>query len=71
MSDSENRRGSIPDIEKLIEGNPNVDPDQLREAQKIAEQLHRQGVTPPGYGIASPYQGQVPNRRAKKETEPD
>jgi hypothetical protein len=35
-----------PDRERLIEENPNVDPDQLQEAQELLEKLHREGVKP-------------------------
>lgn len=53
MPDSDSRRRKT---EELAKGNPQVDVDQLREAQDLLEELRRAGVSPQQYGINSPYQ---------------
>jgi hypothetical protein len=51
------------DVERLIEGNPNVDRSQFAEATQALESLREQGINPPGYGIDSPYQRQPSSRQ--------
>jgi hypothetical protein len=46
-----------PDVEELLRSNPNADANQIEEARKIVGALRSSGiVTPPTYGIASPYE---------------
>lgn len=43
-------------IEELIKGNPKIDGQQLREAQRLIEDLRKEGVGRPAYRIASPHE---------------
>ena len=52
------------DIDKAIVRNPKVDGNQLREAQEVLVELHKSGVAPATYEIASPYQKPSRNRKA-------
>ena len=49
MSDSDDR------IKELIERNPNVDGEQLKEMRKLHDRLEREGIAKPRYAIVSPY----------------
>lgn len=53
---SDTRDGRFVDADKLIEENPKVDPEQLRDAQELVSMLRKSGVPRPSYGIVSPYQ---------------
>lgn len=60
MSDTPTRPKQVApeplEVESLARGNPAVDADQLREAQRLLKQLREGGVSPRGYGIAPPHQ---------------
>lgn len=68
MSDTEDSPAPSPEMDKLVEENPNVDAGQLREAQEALEKLRDEGVIPPGYGITSPYQRRPSSRRMSRRT---
>lgn len=46
----------IPDPGEVAERNPAVDIKQLREADRLLDELSKHGVTRPEYDIASPYE---------------
>ena len=50
------KKKPLPDLDTLIEDNPGVDGRQIREAQELLEELRREGVGGPSYGIVSPYE---------------
>lgn len=45
-----------PELDEIIDGNPAVDADQLREAQEEFKKLSESGVSRPGYGIRPPHE---------------
>jgi hypothetical protein len=51
------------DVDKLVKENPGVDAAQVREAQKLLEELRREGVSGPSYGISSPYERRPVRKR--------
>lgn len=51
-------------LEDVIKKNPQVDGGKVREAQEAIEELRREGVLGPTYGITSPYE-----RRPLRKTE--
>ncbi len=53
MPESEHER---PAVEDLLADNPNADPNLVREALKLVEELSQEGVPAPEYNIQSPYQ---------------
>jgi hypothetical protein len=55
MPGSEDRVGPAIDVDEAVARNPNVDVDQLREAQELIGELREKGVAPPRYAIGSPY----------------
>lgn len=59
MSDSVSEpRGDkrVPTIDDAAATNPRVDVETVREAQELLAELRKQGITRPGYEIASPYE---------------
>lgn len=44
------------DTDAILENNPNVDTEQLREAQRQLEELRDEGRATPEYNIQSPYE---------------
>lgn len=57
MSDTEPRHeDQDTDLKKVIEKNPQVDADQLREAHELLTRLRRGGLDAPTYRIVSPYE---------------
>jgi hypothetical protein len=46
----------MPQLDELVENNPGVDEQQVRDAQKLMDGLRRDGVDGPSYGIVSPYE---------------
>ena len=66
MSDS--KAGVDPpgvDIADVIARNPQVDGDQLREAERLLGELQKRGISPATYGITSPYKRPSRNRQNK------
>lgn len=48
--------GEPHDVDEMVKNNPQVDGGQIREAQELIEELRREGVQKPSYGIESPYE---------------
>lgn len=46
----------VPTIDEAAAVNPRVDVETVREAQELLEELKEQGISRPGYDIASPYE---------------
>jgi hypothetical protein len=53
MPESEPER---PTVEELLAANPKVDPNLVREALDLVEELSEEGIPEPSYNIQSPYQ---------------
>jgi hypothetical protein len=43
-----------PTVKKIIDSNPSVDPEKLRQFRKALSELRKSGVVRKGYGLASP-----------------
>jgi hypothetical protein len=46
----------LPDIENVIESNPQVDLAKVKEALDLMAELRRYGVKPATYKLGSPYE---------------
>jgi len=57
-------------VDRLIEDNPEVNPEQLREAQELLKKLRREGVERPSYDIRAPYERRpVTRHRSPRDRE--
>lgn len=43
------------DLNKIAKKNPSVDLEQVRQADKLLEQLETEGLTPHSYSLLSPF----------------
>jgi len=42
-------------LKEIIKKNPNIDEKKLKESMDLSDELRKHGVTPRGYGLASPF----------------
>ena len=55
----------IPDLDKTARENPDVDPEQVKEAQELVEELRKEGFGKREYDLASPFE----STRIHRDTE--
>lgn len=45
------------DLDEIVEKNPHVDPEKLRESMELLEELRNRGVYERGYQLVPPFSG--------------
>lgn len=56
------------ETDQLIQDNPQVDAEQVREAESLIADLRRQGMARPEFNLSLPYENGLRRRRARCES---